>query len=330
MRVAVIGCGGAGIQHVRSYLGLEGVDLVGVCDVDDPRAQRAAEMSGAHPYARVDELLKAEQPDLVSVCTREYGHVEPAIQALRAGCHVFCEKPLAHTVDEARRMVAAAQSVGKILGIDYNYRHIPAFAALREEIRRGAFGEVVLLNVGAHAFCYHHAIDLTRFLLGEVAEVCASVNDAQERRGYPWDTPEAFLYVPSVSVAATLRMRSGATVVLTASRMRALEDTLLDLEVIGTAGRCALRTLPVNDARPRRVETWPHDEALDARLGLDGGATPPFSLNDAFTASIRAFVQALASGQPVPTDGSDGVMTLAIDHAVVQAHRYGAVVRLMG
>lgn len=329
MRVAVIGCGGAGSQHIRTYTGIEGVELVGVCDMDAARANKHAEATGARPYGRIDEMLTAEKPDLVSVCTNEYLHVEPAIQVLQAGVNVFCEKPMAHTVDEGRRMVAAARAAGKVLGVDYNYRHIRTFRALREEINRGTFGEVLLVDISAHAFCYHHSIDLIRFLLGDVAEVCASVNDVQERRNFPWHTPEEFLYVPSLAVAATLRMRSGATVVLTASRMRDLGDTLLNIEIVGTKGRCALRSLPVNDVRPRYVDTWPRNDALAARFAVEPEG-PTFGLNDAFSASITAFVKALEAGQPVPTDGAAGVAVLVIEQAVVQAHRFGTTVRLFG
>lgn len=329
MRIAVIGCGGAGSQHIRTYKGIEGVELVGVCDTDTARAHKQAEATGARPYRRVDEMLTTERPDLVSVCTNEYFHVEPAIQGLQAGANVFCEKPMAHTVDEGRRMVATARTAGRVLGVDYNYRHIPAFRTLREEIDRGTFGEVLVLDISAHAFCYHHSIDLIRFLLGDVAEVCASLNDIQDRRNFPWHTPEEFLYVPSLAAAATLRMRSGATVVLTASRLRDLGDTLLNIEVVGSKGRCALRSLPVNDVRPRYVDAWPRNEGLAARFAAapDG---PTFGLNDAFQASITAFVHALESGQPVPTDGAAGVAVLEIEQAIVQAHRFGNTVRLLG
>jgi predicted dehydrogenase len=304
--------------------------LVGVCDVVAARAMALAASAGTRAFGGFDELRAAERPDLVSVCTAEGAHTEPALAALAAGCHVLCEKPLAATVADARRMVAAAAATGRTLGIDYNYRHMPAFAALRTEIASGALGQPVLAQISAHAFCYHHALDLVRFLFGEVAEVTAWVDDVPSRRDFPWSTPEEFLYVPSVSVAAVLRTRAGATVCLAASRLRSLEDTLLDVEVLGTAGRRALRGLPVGDARPRRVEVWPADPDAQARLGQSAPESPAFSLSHAFRASVAAFVDALTAGRPVPTDGRDGLAALLIDQAVVQAHRFGTVVRLQG
>ena len=329
LRVGIVGCGGAGTEHARAYRALgDRVELVGVCDVAPARLAALAASAGTRAYGALDELLAAERPELVSVCTAEAAHTEPALAALAAGCHVLCEKPLAGTVAEARRMVAAAAAAGRTLGIDYNYRHMPALAALRAEIAGGALGQPVLAQISAHAFCYHHALDLVRFLFGEVAEVTAWVDDVQSRRAFPWSTPEEFLYVPSVSVAAVLRSRAGATVSLCASRLRSLDDSLLDVEVLGTAGRRALRGLPVRDARPRRVEAWPADPAAAARLGQAAADGPAFSLSDAFRTSIAAFVDALVGGRPVPTDGRDGLAALLIDQAVVQAHRFGTVVRL--
>ncbi len=329
MRVAVVGCGGAGAQHIRAYQGLADVTLVGVCDVDTGRARRQAEATGARAYGDTAAMLAAEKPELVSVCTAEYGHVEVAIQALRAGCHVFCEKPMAHSVEMAERMVETAQEVGRVLGVDYNYRHIPVFHTLWEEIDRGSFGDVLLVNITAHAFCYHHSIDLIRFLFGQVVEVCASINDLQSQRNYAWHSPDAFLYVPSLAAATIFRMRSGAAVVLTASRLRDLGDTMLDLEVIGTRMRVALRSLPVSDVRPRQVEAWPRSLDGTTRFGLDADGSS-FSLGDSFRASITAFVRALQAGEPVPTDGSAGLDVLRVEQAVVQAYRLGTTVRLLG
>jgi UDP-N-acetylglucosamine 3-dehydrogenase len=330
LRVAVVGCGGAGGEHARAYRGLtDRVELVGVSDLEVARAERLAAATGARAYPSLDALLAAERPELVSVCTAEYGHTEPTLQALAAGCHVLCEKPLAATVADARRMVHAASAAGRVLGIDYNYRHMPAFVGLRQELQDGLIGEVVLAHISAHAFCYHHALDLLRFLFGDIAAVGAWVDDVPERRDFPWHSPDEFLYVPSVSVSAVFRTRGGASVSLDASRLRSLDDTLLDIEVVGSRGRRALRGLPVQDTRPRSVESWPPDPAAPNRLGVRlPGDAPPFSLSHAFQASIAAFVDALLAGRPVPTDGHDGLAVLELDQAVVQAHRFGTWVRV--
>ncbi len=329
LRVAVVGCGGAGGEHARAYATMVGrVEVVGVCDVLPERAARLADAVGTLPYGDVAALLEAGQPDLVSVCSAEYDHGAPALAALAAGCHVLCEKPLAATVSEARHLVQTAAAAGRTLGVDYNYRHMPTFRALRAEIDAGALGQVVLAQISAHAFCYHHALDLLRFLFGDVAEVAAWVDDDPHRRDFPWHTPEEFLYVPSVSAAALLRTRGGVTVSLAASRLRSLDDTLLDVEVVGTLGRRAVRGLPARDVRPRQVEAWPPDPGAQARLGASAQDGPAFSLSDAFRASLTAFVEALLAGQPIPSDGRDGVAALVIDQAIVQAHRFGSRVRL--
>ncbi len=331
MRVAVVGCGGAGREHLRAYLGLGAalkVEVVGVCDIVAQRAQAAAETAGLTPYTEVATLLAAAKPDVVSVCTQEADHVAPSLAALAAGCHVLCEKPLASSVADAEHLVDAAQAHERTLGVDYNYRHMPPLRALHERIASGALGDVVAGQISAHAFCYHHAIDLVRFLFGDVVEVAAWVDDDQARRRYRWTTPHEFIYVPSVSASALLRTERGATVSLTASRLRSLEDTLLDIEVVGTTGRAALRGMPVRDVRPRAVELFPPDPEAAAHFSPWKPDTPAFGLGDAFAASIAAFVAALAAGTRPPTDGYDGLAVLRIDQAVSQAHRMGGTVRL--
>jgi predicted dehydrogenase len=329
-RVAVVGAGGAGTEHARAYQALgPRVELVGVADLVPERAERLAQAVGTRPYARLTELLERERPDVVSVCTAEYQHTEPTLEALARGCHVLCEKPLAATVADGRRMVEAARAAGRILAVDYNYRHMPAFRALREELAGGRVGRVLYGLVSAHAFCYHHALDLVRFLFGPVAHVGAWVDDDPARRAFPWHTPEEFLYVPSLSVAAVLRTAAGATVTLAASRLRSLDDTLLDVEVVGEAGRLAVRGLPASNTRPRAVEAWPPWPEAARRLGAEP-REPGFSLSDAFRASVAAFVDALDAGRPVPTSGEDGLEVLRLDQAVVEAHRFGTWVRLGG
>ena len=327
MRVAVIGCGGAGREHLRAYLGLgAAVEVVGVCDILAQRAQAAAETAGVSAYTDVTTLLRAARPEVVSVCTQEADHVEPSLAALAAGCHVLCEKPLAARVADAERLVEAAQPHGRTLGVDYNYRHMPPLRALRARIASGGLGDVVTAQISAHAFCYHHAMDLVRFLFGDVVEVAAWVADDPAHRRFP--RPQEFIYIPSGSVGALLRTEGGATVSLTASRQRSLEDTLLDVEVVGTTGRAALRGMPVRDVRPRAVELFPPDPAAEADFSPRSADTPAFGLGDAFAASIAAFVAAITAGTRPPTDGHDGLAVLRIDQAVSQAHRIGGTVRL--
>ena len=102
LRVAVIGMGHIGHRHSRIYTKNPKVELVGVCDRNVERAKPASETYNVPYFLDAQEMLDTLKPDLVSVCTGGYeycsDHYEPTMQALNAGCHVLCEKPIADTI----------------------------------------------------------------------------------------------------------------------------------------------------------------------------------------------------------------------------------------
>ncbi|HZS89386.1 MAG TPA: Gfo/Idh/MocA family oxidoreductase [Chloroflexota bacterium] len=127
LRVAVAGCGRiASSQHLpalRAAAEAGLAELVGVCDVDPARAQAAALPYGVPAFASLDELLERTRPQVVTVATLPSSHRDLTLQALAAGCHVLCEKPVAMNLAEAEEMVAAAERTGRLLSICFEYRY---------------------------------------------------------------------------------------------------------------------------------------------------------------------------------------------------------------
>ena len=96
--------------------------------VADPITERAEEMAaafGAHPYPSLEALLAAERPDVVAICTPNWLHAQQSIQALEAGCHVLCEKPMCLDSREAAAMIAAARKADRHLFIVKQNRFNP-------------------------------------------------------------------------------------------------------------------------------------------------------------------------------------------------------------
>lgn len=91
IRVGIIGCGGQGRIHANAYARIEGVQIVGCCDVLPERAQELAQPFGATAFTDHREMLAQTRPDLVSVCTLEGHHAQHTIDSLRAGAHVLYE-----------------------------------------------------------------------------------------------------------------------------------------------------------------------------------------------------------------------------------------------
>lgn len=114
LKVGVIGCGSiAQHRHIPEYLLNKQVELVAVCDINEERAAEIAEKYQAQAFTDYKELLKMDELDAVSVCTPNYLHAPISIDALNAGKHVLCEKPMATSKEEAEQMIQAAKKVGK-------------------------------------------------------------------------------------------------------------------------------------------------------------------------------------------------------------------------
>src|SRR3712207_6710358 len=108
VRIGVIGAGGISNAHMGGYKQLEGVEVVAVADVVPGKAKEWAERYGVkHVFEDHRELLAMPEIDGVSVCTYNRAHMPPTVDALRAGKHVLCEKPMAHSLEDAVAMLKA-------------------------------------------------------------------------------------------------------------------------------------------------------------------------------------------------------------------------------
>lgn len=153
VRVAIIGCGGiANGKHMPSLSKVEEVEMVAFCDLIKERAEKAAKDYGtaeAKVYTDYKELLKDESIEIVHVCTPNRSHAHITIDALESDKHVMCEKPMAKTAADARRMVETAKRTGKKLTIGYQNRFRPDSQYLHSTCRRGDLGDIYFAK--AHA-----------------------------------------------------------------------------------------------------------------------------------------------------------------------------------
>ncbi|HYE95244.1 MAG TPA: Gfo/Idh/MocA family oxidoreductase [Rubricoccaceae bacterium] len=143
VRLAQVGVGNWGRNLLRAFASQPGVEVAWACDV---RAEALAAAARHHPHlhttARVEDVLDDEAVEAVVIATETPQHAPCAEAALRAGKHVFVEKPLAHAVEDAERLVALAEASGKTLMVGHLLRYHPAFEHVERLIRDGALGEV--------------------------------------------------------------------------------------------------------------------------------------------------------------------------------------------
>ncbi|MFC4663373.1 MULTISPECIES: Gfo/Idh/MocA family protein [Oceanobacillus] len=143
LKIAVIGCGSiAKHRHLPEYAANKHVEITAVCDIVGERAEEAAVKYEAKAYTDYKELLKQDDIDAVSVCLPNYLHAPVSVDALNAGKHVLCEKPMATSAEEADQMIEAAQQSGKKLMIGHNQRFVNSHQKARELIASGAVGKV--------------------------------------------------------------------------------------------------------------------------------------------------------------------------------------------
>lgn len=150
VKVGIIGCGGiANNKHMPSLALIPNVQMVAFCDIIPEKAEAAAKKYGtdeAKVYSDYKELLKQADVEVVHVLTPNKEHADITVDALYAGKHVMCEKPMAKTAADARRMVEAAKATGKKLTIGYQHRQKSSAQYAKKYIETDALGEIYYAN----------------------------------------------------------------------------------------------------------------------------------------------------------------------------------------
>ncbi len=198
LKVGVAGCGGLGRTEARIVNNLEGVQLVGVCDAILENAQKAAADLGVEMACDSHrQLIDENDLDCMLVVTPTYTHADVTVDAANAGLHVFCEKPMAITLDECDRMLEAAENNGVKLMIGFVRRFQPNYREMKRRVDAGDIGAVRLVQsvrmggrppigigewrrerkkVGGLHSAYIHEMDQILWLAGNVKTVQGVVN----------------------------------------------------------------------------------------------------------------------------------------------------------
>ncbi len=277
--VAVVGFGWMGRVHTQAYARVRHhfpelpvvPQLVAVADDVPGRAEEAAEQFGFASATRDwRELVDDPRVSAVSIAAPNFLHREIGVAMARAGKHVWIEKPVGLTVDDARAVAAAVDAAGVQSAVGFNYRHAPAVALAREKIGAGEIGQVTHARFrlfsdyaaspdGALTWRYErarggsgvlgdlasHGVDLVRFLLGDIESLVADTAVFIPERARPTGATAGHVRVRGGDlgpvenedyVSALLRLSSGARVVLEASRVAVGEQNSYGFEVHGTDG----------------------------------------------------------------------------------------------
>lgn len=183
VRLAVIGVGAWGKNHARVFSELNEVDLVAIVDRDIHRAKEFARKFNTRHYKTTQEMLSREEVDAVTICTPTVTHTDLALEAIASGKHLFIEKPMTDTVQQAQRLIDAAKAADTVMMIGFVERFNPSVQTAAEVIDKGNLGELVLGSarrlgpfvpgrvgdIGIVKDLAIHDIDIARFLVKQEA-----------------------------------------------------------------------------------------------------------------------------------------------------------------
>jgi len=339
VKVGMIGMGGMGCLHFQGLASIPQAQVVAVCDVRPERLEdealnvtinidaglgRAANLGGLEKYTDYKKMLRKADIDMVHICTPTDLHAQMAIAALKAGKHVFCEKPIALSSRMAGRMVQAAAAAGKYLMIGHVLRFWPEYVMIKEMIDSGKYGHVrsaVFRRVGGmpgwssqawyadskrsgHATLdlHIHDVDLINWIFGKPAKV-SSQGVVEPDGGVRYIvTQYGYDHVPLVAAEA--------------GWVDALYPFYMALTVDfekATVGYDSSRkpTLTIYDSQAGKKET------------------PEVSRANGYTEEVRYLIECIEAGRPPGrATGADAAAAVAIAEAEIRSVKARKPVRI--
>ncbi len=323
LRVGVVGAGLIAGCHVRAYTATPGAEVVAVADTNTAKAEQLAATVGARACSDLDEVL-ALDVDVVSVCTPPRSHADLTVRAVDAGRHVLCEKPVALTLADARRIERAAETGAGVVMIGHVSRFEPDHRAAWDLVRAGHVGEVAMMVhslttslpgwseggwLGRPEESGGPLLDLSVHSFDYLAWVIGS--PAVRVHAVAADSPVG----PSTYGVATVRYANGALGQVESSWAHpAPRGFKAVVEITGVDGRI----------------DWSYDSINGGVIHLaDGGVTWLDPLGErGYAREIAAFVDAVRSGGPAPVPVSDGVAATRTALAALHSVRTGEPVDL--
>jgi predicted dehydrogenase len=309
IRVAVVGAGEFGHNHVRVWREIEGAELVGIVDTNAERASKVAAEFGTRALPDL-KALAAERVQAISVAVPTKEHARVGCELLAAGHDVLVEKPMAASLDEADALIAAAKHAGRVLQIGHVERFNPAVTAAQKIVKHPLFFEVHRLGVFTprsldidvvYDVMIHDLDVLLTFVSGEVVDLKAV--------GIPVITDK-------VDIAhARIEFANGTVANLTASRvstervrkMRFFQEH--EYISMDFARQDVLRVRVQGDARRA---------ALDTALPEIGFEKLPTAPKEPLKAELESFLEAVRSRRTPVVDGAAGRRALAVADRVME------------
>lgn len=334
MKALVLGCGSIGLRHI-GHLRELGLSDVEAADVSPEACERAHQAHRVRTYTDPARALD-RRPDVVLVCTPASTHVPVALEALRAGAHVFVEKPLSVSLEGLDRLVQAARADGRVVQVGYHLRFHTAHRKVKEILDGGRLGRVLAAHAefglylgkwwpgrdyrasymattrmgGGLLLDVSHEIDLLRWLLGEVVEVSAYGGKLSRLEMEGWDTLRVLMKTAGGALA-TLHMDCLQPIYTRGFSLTG-EDSGLRWSCVGEPADRTVGLLEICEPGKERYEPVPLKEET---------AGP-------YVEELRAFLASVEGGAPPEVNLEAGVEVLRIIDAIGRSVQWGRSVRI--
>jgi len=336
IKAVMVGCGSMSRAWLSAAREMDDLEVVGLVDIVDENArQRAVDFQLERAVVGVDlkEVLAATRPDAVFDCTVPEAHTQVTVTALRHGCHVLGEKPMADSLANARRAVREAERAGRIYAVIQNRRYMDDIRRLRRLLASGAIGRITAVNsdfyIGAHFGGFRdrmehvllldmaiHTFDQARLLTGAdpVSVYCREWN------------PEGSWYDHDASAVALFELSGGIAYTYRGSWCAEGLNTSWESQwrIVGSKGSA----------------TWDGGGGIAAQRVVRRGGffsemkdvpVPPLRRADrtgGHAGLIREFVDCIRKGRQPETICTDNIRSLAMVFGAIESARRGRQVKI--
>ena len=326
LTAAVIGLGIMGRNHARVYNLLPNVDLVAVADIDTQALKQVVREYRVRGYKSYYDLLKQEQPDVVSVVVPTQLHRQVALDVIEAGVHLLVEKPLASTVGEGGEIIQRAEERGLKLAVGHVERFNPAIIELKRRLDRGELRKVFLIHarrlgpfparvrdVGVVIDLATHDLDVMRYLIGcEVERVYA-----ETARRIHTDHEDL--------LSGLLRFEDGTIGVLEVNWLTPTK--VRELSITGERGMFVVNYLTQDLYFYENSSAGSEWESQDVLKGVGEGNMVRLRVEkqEPLRVEIDDFVDSVVNGGEPQVCGDDALAALALAQRMVEAGRCNTV-----
>ena len=344
IRVGFVGAGGIAGTHIGYLKTIPDVEIVALADPAEGACEKlikAQGIEGAKSFKDYHDILRMREIDAISVCTPNWLHAQPTIEALRAGKHVMVEKPMAMTAREAKAMCEAAKKAKKVLTIGFQQRFRPQAQFIRRAVEEGQLGDVLYCR--AHALRRRgipswgvfgrkelqgggplidigvHIIEVSHYLMGKPKPVAASAStytylgNKKPEATAPWGDWDWRTYTVEDLAVGFVRFDNGMTLSIESSFAAHIEKEVFSTTLMGTKAGALLD-------HSAHIFT----DYCGKMINIEPQA---FEKDEAFLVKMKTWINAIRGG-PNMAPGEDGMMVQQILDALYLSSEKGREVAI--